>query len=109
MNLLRQLKTFSTRIVPKGWVKFNGKPAIRVTTKDCNYATDFIKNIKQELSRQLESFDSNEITLHTSETSDALSPGVSIAEALKHVIFQLTLELSCDTSVCKSSSTGSAF
>ena len=90
---LRFAKTFSTKIIPKGWVKFNGNPAIRVTTTDCDYITDFIKNIKRELPRQLSSFDCNEITLHNSETSTQLSPGVSISEALKNVIFQLTLEL----------------
>ena len=106
---LRFAKTFSTKIIPKGWVKFNGNPATKVITKDCTDITDFIENIKQELPRQLSSVDSNEITLHMSETSDPLSPGVSIAKALKNVIFKLTLELCRNTSVCKSSSSGSTF
>jgi hypothetical protein len=106
---LRFAKTFSTRIIPKGWVKFNGNPATKVTTNDCMDITDFIKNIKQELPRQLLSFDSNEITLHVSEKSDPLSPGVSIAEALKNVIFYyLTLlELCGNSTICKSYSAGS--
>jgi hypothetical protein len=41
---LRFVKTFSTRIIAKGWVKFNGNPAIIVTTTDCDYASDLIKN-----------------------------------------------------------------
>jgi hypothetical protein len=66
--------------------------------------TDFIKNIKQELPRQLSMFDSNEITLHLSEILPPLSPGVTIAEALKNVIFKLMLELCRNSTLCKSSS-----
>ena len=78
-----------TKIIPKGWVKFNGNPAIRVTTKDCDYITDFIKNIKLELTPDLDSVSLSRITVHSQEESKALSPGVSIAEALKNVIFKL--------------------
>ena len=92
MHHLRFAKTFSTRIIPKGWVKFNGNPATKVTATDCTDITDFIKNIKQELAPDLDSVSSSRVTLHTSETSTPLSPGVYIAEALKNV-FQLTLEL----------------
>jgi hypothetical protein len=106
---LRFAKTFSSKIIPKGWVKFNGNPAIRVTTKDCDYATDFIKNIKQELPRQLSMFDSNEITVHLSEILPPISPGVTIQEALKNVIFKLMLELCRNSTLCQSSSAGSAF
>ena len=106
---LRFAKTFSTKVIPKGWVKFNGNPAIRVTTTDCDYITDFIENIKQKLAPKFDNIPSDEITLHNSETSIPLSPGVSIAEALKNVIFQLTLELCGNSTICQSSSTGSAF
>ena len=61
-----------------------------VTTKDCEYIADIIKNIKQELTPDLDSVSSSRIVVHLSETSTPLSPGVSIAEALKNVIFQLT-------------------
>jgi len=90
---LRFAKTFSTRIIPKGWVKFNGNPATQVYTRECVDIDDFIKNIKQELAPKLNNIPTDEITLHTSETSDPLSPGFSIAKALKNVIFQPTLEL----------------
>jgi hypothetical protein len=106
---LRFAKTFSTRIIPKGWVKFNGNPATKVITKDCTDITDFIKNIKQELAPDLDSVSSSRVTLHTSETSTPLSPGVSIAKALKNVIFKLMLELCRNSTLCQSSSAGSAF
>jgi hypothetical protein len=106
---LRFAKTFSTKIIPKGWVKFNGNPAIRVTIKDCDYATDFIKNIKQELAPKFNNTPTDEITLHISEKSSPLSPGVSIAEALKNVIFRLILKLCRNATLCQSSSAGSAF
>jgi hypothetical protein len=90
---LQFAKTLSTRIIPKGWVKFNGNPAIKVITKDCTDISDFIKNIKQEFSPKFDNIPTDEITLHSSDTSDALSPRVTIAEALKNVVFKLTLEL----------------
>jgi len=42
---LRFVKTFSTRIIAKGWVKFNGNPAIIVTTTDCDYASDLSRTL----------------------------------------------------------------
>ena len=89
---LRFSRSVSTKIIPKGWVKFNGNPATNVPTKGCTNIDDFIKNIKQELPNRLSSFDPNEITLHISETSAPLSPGFSIAEALKNVL-SINLEL----------------
>lgn len=83
-------RTVSTKLIPKGWVKFNGNPAVRVTTKDCEYMADFIKDVKQELAPDLDSVSSLRIVVHLSKTSSSLSPGASIADALKNVRFQLT-------------------
>jgi hypothetical protein len=85
MSSFLRLNRYSTNAFPKGWVKLNGNPAIRVTTKDCEYVTDFIKNIKQELAPKFNNIPTDEITLHSSPSSDPLAPAVSIAEALKNV------------------------
>jgi hypothetical protein len=61
MNSFLRLSRYSTNAFPKGWVKLNGNPATKVPTTNCADITDFIKNIKQELPRQLSSFDANEI------------------------------------------------
>ncbi|KAI8896917.1 hypothetical protein BC833DRAFT_658974 [Globomyces pollinis-pini] len=77
---VRIVKAFSTKTIPKIWVKFNENQATQVTTKNCTDVTDFIKNIKKEL-HCLSSF---EITLHVTDKSDAISPKVPIAEAFKN-------------------------
>ena len=51
---------------------------------------DFIKDVKQELAPDLDSVSSLRIVVHLSKTSSSLSPGASIADALKNVRFQLT-------------------
>ena len=89
---LRFSRSVSTKIIPKGWVKCNGNLPTNVPTKDCTNIADFIKNIKQELAPKFNNIPTDEITLHISETSTPLSPGLSIAEALKNVL-SINLEL----------------
>ena len=74
-------RSYSTKIIPKGWVKFNGNPATKVTTKDCADITDFVENIKQKLAPKFNNIPTDEITLYMPKESTPLSPGVSIAEA----------------------------
>ncbi|KAI9331184.1 hypothetical protein BDR26DRAFT_682099 [Obelidium mucronatum] len=56
--------------------------AVLVSTQDCRFVTHFIKAIKKELSNKLDAIAVDNITLHTTEDSPALRPGLALSTIL---------------------------
>ena len=71
---------FTLKKAPKLWVKFNKYNATQVSTKNCQIVDDFIKEIKKELSPDLDSFPPSRISISKTENGPALRPGLSLSE-----------------------------
>ena len=76
------------------WVKHNGSPSIKVSTKSCIDIDDFAKKVKQELNTNCQ------VALFTSLDKNALRPGLKITELLKTELKNNTDETPLPESSC---------
>jgi len=67
----------------KLWFKHNGSQAITVSTSGCENVSDLTKAIKKEFSPKLNSYSSDQLTLHKKLTDPPIRPGLTIAELSK--------------------------
>jgi hypothetical protein len=61
------------------WIKHNGNLPVKVSTSGCTDISDFVKEIKKELSPKLNSYSRDQITIHKTLTDAALEPDLLLS------------------------------
>ena len=75
------------------WVKLGNNRATQVSTEGCSNVDKFLEACQKKLSKQLGSYDIDQLSLSTTEGGEAIRPGLPLTEILNQPGYSLNDDL----------------